>query len=124
MTAGTTTRQQDKGTTKRMTVGTTPKQRKVAAVDAYQTAEAKAKAASEAKGIARDNVLAIAKDGDVIKATDGTSYVVVDKPDVPTNQHAKVVAKLAAEYKVSKAKLDALYKATAGSSHPREVKKV
>lgn len=123
----TTTRKQAKGTTKRVTVGgaaLTPKQRKVAAVDAYQQAEAKAKAASEAKGIARDNVLAVAKNNDIIEASDGTKYLVVDTPNVPTKQHAKVVAKLVAQYGVSQKELTALYEATAGTSHPREVKKI
>lgn len=94
-----------------------------AALDRYLELEEEAAELSKAKCAARDEVIELAEHGDIVAASDGRSRKVVDE-QVSTNQHAKVVARLKAEYDIPQADLDALYEETAGSKHDRDLKKV
>lgn len=93
------------------------------ALDRYLALEEEAAELSKAKCAARDEVIGLAEHGDIVAASDGRSRKIVDE-QIATNQHAKVVARLKAEYGIPQEDLDALYEETAGSKHDRDLKKV
>jgi len=94
-------------------------------LDKYLAAEASAARASTRKGKTRDDVLAHPEvdNGTIITSNEGISRKAVDLKET-TNQHAKVVAAMAADFGVTEAQLKAYYRKTAGSKHTRELKKV
>lgn len=93
------------------------------ALDAYLTAEDRADKASKKKATAKIDLMAVTEHGDLVTASDGRSRMIVNMHEA-TNQHAKVVGLLAAQFNVSEADLKKLYAKTKGSKHVQEAKKV